>query len=210
MGSSNMCRSASWMWTGTSPSWACTTSLTPPTWSTWPCVLSRATRRRLCCSSRSRMLPGSGGASINTHSPPGPEGATTQALVAAIHNGSPSISTKTRLSSTSARKRGRHPVGERMILQFFERHRQRQAPVRPFGRGAGHIRPFDDGDRIVERARHQQRASIGQRRVGADDDVLDASVVVDRRQRGEAAADLLPTFDVRLQLELALHGEVFS
>src|SRR5438105_2946449 len=52
------------------------------------------------------MACGSGGASINTHSPPGPSGATIHAFVSASHSGSPSISTWGRLSAVFALEAG--------------------------------------------------------------------------------------------------------
>src|SRR5205085_8695949 len=190
MGSSSMWRSASWMCTGTSCSWACTTSLTPPTWSTWPWVLRRATRRRPCCSRRARMLAGSGGASISTHSPPGPAGATSHALVAAIQSGSPSISTD--LTLPAAMQSLCDSVRERMLFELLQGDWQGEAPVGPLGRGARHVRAFNHGHGVVERARYQQRRRAGQGSVGADDDLLDVRVGRDARHSTQVLADLLP------------------
>ena len=74
------------------PSSPWTSEPTPPMWSMWPWVLNSATSRRPWCSRRSTMAAGSGGASMSTHSPPGPSGATSHALVCASQSGSPSMS----------------------------------------------------------------------------------------------------------------------
>src|SRR5437763_13739774 len=194
------------MCTGRASSWAWTIALTPPTWSTWPWVLRRATRRRPCCSRRARMLPGSGGASMSTHSPPGPAGATNHALVAAIQRGNPSISTGSTLPA--AVQRLCYSVGERMLLELFERYWQGQAPVGPLARGPWHVRAFDHGHGVVERARHQQRRRAGQGSVGADDDLCDVGVGRDAREATQVLADLLPAVSVGLQSRLLLRIEV--
>ena len=95
------------------PSWAwATTSPMPPTWSTWPWVVRRATRRSPFSRSRWRITRGSGGASTRTHSPPGPSGATIQALVPASHSRRPSIMPDRRSSTRVRREPAPRPAVE--------------------------------------------------------------------------------------------------
>src|SRR5437588_2968161 len=205
-GSSSMWRSASWMWTGTDSSWACTTSLTPPTWSTWPWVLSRATRRRPCSCSRDRMVAGSGGASISTHSPPGPSGATTHALVAAIHSGSPSISMPARLYGPAHDLR--QATGPGVGLELLERDGQGDRPVRPLPRRTGHVGALLHAESVVEGGGDEHRRRPGQAGVDGGHDVVDGRGLVEPQRPAQALAHRRPRRLRRLEPEASLGPEV--
>src|SRR5438477_10456522 len=123
------------------------------------------------------MAAGSGGASTRTHSPPGPSGATSQALVAAIQSGRPSMSMNARLPSVRSLPGLCDPSGEWMLLHLFEWHRQSQRAVGPLVDRARHGGTLLDGSSVVEGGGDEQRRGGGQGAMNGDDDLGDRRVL---------------------------------
>ena len=159
-GSRSMCRSPSWMWTGTGPlgsmpSWAwATTSPMPPTWSTWPWVVRRATRRSPFSRAGGGSRRGSGGASIEHALAAGPVGGDDPRVGAGQPQPERPRSSSTPPAADRAGRRRRAAVerpgdgpGPGVGHQLLQGHGQGDRPVGPLVDGAGHVGPLRHGQR---------------------------------------------------------------